>query len=53
MSQLIVDGYNVVHAWPPLKRLMSTASLEAARDELDGPMVQTMRVRRTTLTGSG
>ncbi len=34
MSQLIVDGYNVVHAWPPLKRLMSTASLEAARDEL-------------------
>ena len=34
MSRLIVDGYNVVHAWPPLKRLMSTASLEAARDEL-------------------
>ena len=34
MSQLIVDGYNVVHAWPTLKRLMSTASLEDARDEL-------------------
>ena len=34
MSQLIVDGYNVVHAWPTLKRLMSTASLENARDEL-------------------
>jgi len=34
VSQLIVDGYNVVHAWPTLKRLMSTASLENARDEL-------------------
>ena len=31
---LIVDGYNVVHAWPSLKRLLSTASLEDARDEL-------------------
>jgi predicted RNA-binding protein with PIN domain len=34
MSQLIVDGYNVAHAWPSLKRLLTTASLEAARDEL-------------------
>ncbi len=34
MSRLIVDGYNVVHAWPSLKRLLSTASLEDARDEL-------------------
>ncbi len=34
MPQLIVDGYNVVHAWPTLKRLMSAASLEDARDEL-------------------
>ena len=34
MSRLIVDGYNVVHAWPPLKRLLSTASLEDARNEL-------------------
>lgn len=34
MSRLIVDGYNVVHAWPPLKRLMSSANLEDARDEL-------------------
>ena len=42
MSQLIVDGYNVVHAWPPLKRLLSTASLEDARDEL---------VRRLSLLG--
>jgi len=32
--RLIVDGYNVIHAWPPLKRLLATASLEDARDEL-------------------
>ena len=34
MASLIVDGYNVIHAWPSLKRLMSTASLEDARDAL-------------------
>jgi uncharacterized protein len=34
MERLIVDGYNVVHAWPSLKRVMSEASLEAARDNL-------------------
>ena len=32
--QLIVDGYNVVHAWTSLKRLVSDASLEAAREKL-------------------
>jgi len=31
---MIVDGYNVVHAWTSLKRLVSGASLEAARDKL-------------------
>lgn len=34
MASLIVDGYNIVHAWPSLKRLLTTASLEDARDEL-------------------
>jgi predicted RNA-binding protein with PIN domain len=34
MERVIVDGYNVVHAWPELKRLLDTASLEAARDKL-------------------
>ena len=34
MARLIVDGYNVLHAWPSLKRLADTASLEAARDKL-------------------
>lgn len=31
---MIVDGYNVIHAWPQLKRLLTEASLEAARDKL-------------------
>ncbi len=34
MERVVVDGYNVVHAWPELKRLLDTASLEAARDKL-------------------
>jgi predicted RNA-binding protein with PIN domain len=34
MERLIVDGYNVIHAWPSLKRLASEASLEAAREKL-------------------
>ena len=34
MLRLIVDGYNVIHAWTSLKHLLNTASLEAARDSL-------------------
>jgi predicted RNA-binding protein with PIN domain len=33
-QRLLVDGYNVMHAWVSLSTLMRTASLEAARDEL-------------------
>jgi len=33
VDRLIVDGYNVIHAWPSLKRLLGV-SLEAARDKL-------------------
>jgi predicted RNA-binding protein with PIN domain len=33
MERVIVDGYNVIHAWPPLKRLLGV-SLEVARDKL-------------------
>ncbi|HAC44722.1 MAG TPA: RNA-binding protein, partial [Chloroflexi bacterium] len=29
MERLIVDGYNIIHAWPSLKRLLGV-SLEAA-----------------------
>jgi predicted RNA-binding protein with PIN domain len=32
-DRLVVDGYNVVHAWPELKKLMGH-SLEDARDRL-------------------
>jgi predicted RNA-binding protein with PIN domain len=34
MERVIVDGYNVIHAWPELKRLLTGATLEAARDRL-------------------
>ena len=34
MQTLIVDGYNVVHAWPELKRILQTRGLEGARDRL-------------------
>ena len=34
MERVIVDGYNVIHAWPQLKRLLTEASLEASRDRL-------------------
>lgn len=34
MERIIVDGYNVIHAWKSLKKLLAEASLEAARDKL-------------------
>lgn len=34
METLIVDGYNVVHAWPELKRILRVRGLEDARDRL-------------------
>lgn len=34
MRTLIVDGYNVIHAWPPLKRRLETNGLEDARLQL-------------------
>jgi len=33
VDRLVVDGYNVIHAWPSLKRLLGV-SLEGARDKL-------------------
>src|ERR1700682_1410915 len=33
MERVIVDGYNVIHNWAPLKRLLDV-SLEVARDKL-------------------
>ena len=34
MQRVIVDGYNILHAWTSLKRLAAEASLEAAREKL-------------------
>lgn len=31
---LLVDGYNIIHAWPQLRRLVDEVSLDAARDKL-------------------
>jgi predicted RNA-binding protein with PIN domain len=33
LERLVVDGYNIIHAWASLKRLLGV-SLEAARDKL-------------------
>ncbi len=34
MSRLVVDGYNILHAWPDLARAMRTEGLEEARRRL-------------------
>ena len=34
MRALIVDGYNVIHAWPDLKRALAEGGLEHARNRL-------------------
>jgi len=34
MRTLIVDGYNVIHAWPELKRVLQQETLEKAREQL-------------------
>ena len=34
MERIIVDGYNVIHAWPSLQRLLAETTLETARDKL-------------------
>ena len=34
MSRLVVDGYNIVHAWPDLARSLRRESLEEARRRL-------------------
>ena len=34
MSRLVVDGYNIIHAWPDLAQSLRTESLEEARHRL-------------------
>jgi len=49
MDRLIVDGYNVTHAWPELKELMRV-SLEAARDRLIERLATFAQVRDAEVT---
>lgn len=49
MDRLIVDGYNIVHAWPDLKGL-TRFSLEAARDRLIERLAVYAQVRSADVT---
>ena len=48
-QRLIVDGYNIVHAWPELKKLLHH-SLEAARDRLIERLAVYAQVRGDDVT---
>jgi predicted RNA-binding protein with PIN domain len=48
-EHLVVDGYNVVHAWPELKALLRH-SLEDARDRLIERMAVYAQVTQTEVT---
>lgn len=48
-DQLVVDGYNVVHAWPELRQLMKE-SLELARDRLIDRLSTLAHVTGTDVT---
>ncbi len=49
MDRLIVDGYNVIHAWPQLKALLRD-SLEGAREKLVDRMAVYAQVRNSDVT---
>ena len=49
MDRLIVDGYNVIHAWPQLKALLRD-SLEGAREKLVDRMAVYAQVCNTDVT---
>lgn len=48
-ERLIVDGYNVIHAWPSLKAVMGE-SLEMARDRLVDRLAVFAQVRGAEVT---
>jgi predicted RNA-binding protein with PIN domain len=49
MERLVVDGYNVVHAWPELKKLLQH-SLADARDRLIERLAVYAQVRGADVT---
>lgn len=55
MRVLIVDGYNVIHAWPSLKRVIMNAGAEEARRRLISELAEHAAVRqvRTTVVFDG
>ena len=48
-DRLLVDGYNVIHAWPDLRRLVGE-SLELARDALVARLAVLTQVAGTEVT---
>ncbi len=49
MERLVVDGYNVIHAWDDLRELLNV-SLEAARDSLISRLAVYRMVRGAEVT---
>lgn len=46
---LLVDGYNIIHAWDELRELMETVSLESARQRLMDILSNYKGVQKTTI----
>src|SRR5207245_5940539 len=50
MRQLIVDGYNTIHAWPSLKAVLRVGGLEEARGGLISRLSAYAAVRNLDIT---
>ena len=50
METVIVDGYNVIHAWPELKAELTRGPLEAARRRLIAVLAEYAAVRHVQVT---
>ena len=50
MSVVIVDGYNVIHAWPRLKAVLTASGGEEARRALIAELAEYAAVRQTRIT---
>lgn len=46
---LLVDGYNIIHAWDELRELMEDVSLESARQRLMDILSNYKGVKKTTI----
>lgn len=50
MRVLVVDGYNIVHAWPRLKQALQRGGLEEARRRLVAELAEYAAVRPVAVT---